>query len=183
AACPSKAIQVKNFTDEQIIPQIEQAFEEDERHPRLLAFLCNWCAYAGADTAGLGRIQYPSNVKIIRVMCSARVDPLFIIKAFAHGADGVLVAGCHLGDCHYLNGNYKAKGRMEKLRYLLEEFGIEKDRLRIEWISASEGEKFASTIREFTHELESMGDLKGKEDIEEIGDKIDDIGVINEANP
>lgn len=184
AACPSKAIQVKNFTDEQIIAQIEEAFEEGERHPRLLAFLCNWCAYAGADTAGLGRIQYPSNVKIVRVMCSARVDPLFVIKAFAHGADGVLVAGCHLGDCHYLNGNYKARGRMEKLQYLLEEFGVEKDRLKIEWISASEGDKFATTIREFTQRLEQMGDLKGKEDIIDIGEKLEeeDVGVIDEAN-
>lgn len=117
-------------------------------------------------------------------MCSARVDPLFVIKAFAHGADGVLVAGCHLGDCHYINGNYKAKGRMEKLRYLLEEFGIEKERLKIEWISASEGDKFATTIREFTQQLEQMGDLKEKENISEIGEKFEEenVGVIDETH-
>jgi heterodisulfide reductase subunit A len=182
AACPTKAIQIRNFTDEQIYAQIREAFEEYDEHPRILAFLCNWCSYAGADTAGLGRMQYPSNVKSIRVMCSARVDPLFIIKAFAHGADGVLVAGCHLGDCHYVTGNYKAKNRMEKLSYLLEELGIERERLKVEWISASEGEKFARTITEFTETLKSMGELRKIEPavIEKVEE---DIGVIDEANP
>jgi len=162
AACPTKAIQIRNFTDEQIYAQIREAFEEYDEHPRILAFLCNWCSYAGADTAGLGRMQYPSNVKSIRVMCSARVDPLFVLRAFAHGADGVLVAGCHLGDCHYVTGNYKAKRRMEKLKDLLQEFGIEKERLRVEWISASEGEKFAKTITEFTEQLKSLGEIGKK---------------------
>jgi heterodisulfide reductase subunit A len=169
AACPTKAIQIRNFTDEQIYAQISEAFEEYDEHPRILAFLCNWCSYAGADIAGLARRQYPSNVRAIRVMCSARVDPLFVLKAFAHGADGVLVAGCHLGDCHYVTGNYKAKRRMEKLQYLLEEFGIEKERLKIEWISAAEGEKFARTIKEFTESLKSLGELKRKAiSIEEV---------------
>ena len=162
AACPTKAIQIRNFTDEQIYAQIREAFEEYDKHPRILAFLCNWCSYAGADTAGLGRMQYPSTVKSIRVMCSARVDPLFVLNAFAHGADGVLVAGCHLGDCHYVTGNYKAKGRMDKLHELLQEFGIDKERLKVEWISASEGEKFSRTIREFTEKLKELGDIESK---------------------
>lgn len=178
AACPTKAIQIRNFTDEQIYAQIREAFEEYDEHPRILAFLCNWCSYAGADTAGLGRMQYPSNVKSIRVMCSARVDPLFVLRAFAHGADGVLVAGCHLGDCHYVTGNYKAKRRMEKLKDLLQEFGIEKERLRIEWISASEGEKFAKTITEFTEQLRSLGEIKKVVSLE----KVDEVGVIDEAH-
>ncbi|HID43647.1 MAG TPA: hydrogenase iron-sulfur subunit [Archaeoglobaceae archaeon] len=184
AACPTKAIQIRNFTDDQIYAQIKEAFEEYDEHPRILAFLCNWCSYAGADTAGLARMQYPSNVKSIRVMCSARVDPLFVLRAFAHGADGVLVAGCHLGDCHYVTGNYKAKRRMEKLQYLLQEFGIEKERLRIEWISASEGEKFARTITEFTEQLKNMGEISkiGTVSLEKV-EKIDEMGVVDEAHP
>jgi heterodisulfide reductase subunit A len=156
ASCPTGAIQIRNFADKQIYAQIEEAFKEYDE-PAILAFLCNWCSYAGADTAGLARMQYPSNIKIIRVMCSARVDPVFILKAFAHGADGVLVAGCHLGDCHYMTGNYKAKRRIEKLQSLLGELGIERERLMLEWISASEGEKFARVVTEFTEKIKRLG--------------------------
>ncbi len=158
ASCPTKAIQVRNFTDRQIMAQIENAFlPNEEIEPKIIAFLCNWCSYAGADTAGLARLQYPPNVRAIRVMCTARVDPLYILKAFVSGADGVLVAGCHLGDCHYLTGNYKAKRRVEKLWKLLEDLGIEKERLRLEWISAPEGEKFARVVKEFVEQLKKMG--------------------------
>ncbi len=157
AACPARAIQIRNFTDMQISAQIKEAFKPYEEEPKILAFLCNWCSYAGADTAGLARMQYPANIRAIRVMCSARVDPVFVLKAFASGVDGVLVAGCHFGDCHYLTGNYKAKKRIEKLRSLLNELGIEEKRLRLEWISASEGEKFAKVVKEFTEEIKKLG--------------------------
>jgi len=156
AACPTNAIQIGCFTNEQIIAQIDEAFDENDDRPRVLAFLCNWCSYAGADSAGLARLKYPANVRAVRVMCSARVDPVFIIKAFLSGADGVIVAGCHLGDCHYMTGNYKAKRRMEKLQSMMEQFGVNKDRLLLTWISASEGEKFAKTITEFVEKLKTM---------------------------
>lgn len=122
--------------------------------PNIVAFLCNWCGYAGADLAGVSRFQYPTSVKIIRVMCSGRVDPVFILKALENGADGVLVCGCHIGDCHYLTGNLKAEKRVETTKKLLETIGINPDRLRLEWVSASEGGKFAAVVKEFTEFLE-----------------------------
>ncbi|MFX1293403.1 MAG: hydrogenase iron-sulfur subunit [Promethearchaeota archaeon] len=125
--------------------------------PNIVAFLCNWCGYAGADLAGVSRFQYPTSVKIIRVMCSGRVDPVFILKAFESGADGVLVCGCHINDCHYITGNLKAEKRVEKTKKLLETIGIKSDRLRLEWISASEGVKFANLINEFTEFLKKLG--------------------------
>ena len=124
--------------------------------PNIVAFLCNWCGYAGADLAGVSRFQYPTSVKIIRVMCSGRVDPVFILKALENGADGVLVCGCHIGDCHYLTGNLKAEKRVETTKRLLETIGINPDRLRLEWVSASEGGKFAALVKEFTEFLEQM---------------------------
>lgn len=127
--------------------------------PRIVGFLCRWCSYTGADLAGTSRIQYPPNMAAIRVMCSGRVDPTFVVKAFKQGADGVLVAGCHPGDCHYLEGNYKAMRRKPMLLNLLDQFGIERTRLRQEWISASEGERFAEVVREFTEQLKAMGPL------------------------
>ena len=156
AACPTGALQMGCFTDRQIIAQIENAFDGSEERPRILAFLCNWCSYGGADSAGLARLKYPANVRAIRVMCSARVDPVFVLKAFLNGADGVIVAGCHLGDCHYLTGNYKAKNRVEKLWQMLDQFGINRERLLLTWISASEGEKFAKTMREFTEKVSKL---------------------------
>ena len=122
--------------------------------PNIVAFLCNWCGYAGADLAGVSRFQYPTSVKIIRVMCSGRVDPVFILKALENGADGVLVCGCHIGDCHYLTGNLKAEKRVETTKTLLESIGINPDRLRLEWVSASEGGKFAAVVKEFTEFIE-----------------------------
>jgi len=129
-----------------------------EFEPKIVGFLCNWCAYAGADLAGVSRMQYPPNLRIIRVMCSGRVDPSFILEAFKRGADGVLVAGCHLpSDCHYLAGNFKAQRRILMLKELLTQFGIEHERLRLEWISAAEGEKFAKVVKEMVTEIKKLG--------------------------
>lgn len=125
--------------------------------PRIVGFLCNWCSYAGADLAGLSRMQYPPNIRIIRVMCTGRVDPTFILQAFHDGADGVLVAGCHPGDCHYTAGNEKAIQRLNLLSAYIKEMGIEPERLRVEWVSASEGEKFAEIIRSMVDSLRRIG--------------------------
>ena len=125
--------------------------------PRLIAFCCNWCSYAGADLAGVSRLQYPPNIRIIRVMCSGRIEPQFVMRALELGADGVLVAGCHPGDCHYISGNLKAEARMKMLNKLLQILGIDTKRVRLEWISASEGPKFASTIKEFVVDLKQLG--------------------------
>jgi len=129
-----------------------------EFEPRIVGFLCNWCAYAGADLAGVSRLQYPPNVRVIRVMCSGRIDPTFVLEAFKEGADGVLVAGCHLpSDCHYLSGNFKAQRRIFLLKRVLEQFGIEPQRLRIEWVSASEGDRFATVMKEMVEEIRRLG--------------------------
>lgn len=128
--------------------------------PKIVGFLCNWCAYSGADLAGVSRIQSSPNIRIIRTMCSGRVDPSFILEAFRRGADGVLVAGCHFGDCHYLEGNFKTIRRIEFLKMLLNQFGINEKRVRLEWISASEAEKYAKVSFEFTDEIKKLGPLK-----------------------
>ena len=128
--------------------------------PRIIGFLCNWCSYAGADLAGISRIKYPPNLKAIRVMCTGRLNPLFVLKSFQMGADGVLVAGCHPGDCHYTSGNMHARRRMAVMRRLLDYMGIDKRRFRVEWVSASEGTKFASIVQEMTDELRKLGPLK-----------------------
>lgn len=133
--------------------------------PRIVGFLCRWCSYTGADLAGTSRIQYPPNLAAIRVMCSGRVDPTFVVKAIKEGADGVLIAGCHPGDCHYSEGNYKAMRRAPMLLNLLEQFGIERSRVRQEWISASEGERFAQVVRDFTEQLRDLGPLNWEETI------------------
>ena len=126
--------------------------------PKIIGFLCNWCSYAGADLAGVSRIQYPPNIRIIRVMCSGRIDPAFVFEAFKDGADGVLVAGCHLpSDCHYISGNFKALRRITLLKKALKAFGIEPERLRLEWISASEGDKFATVVRDMVEEIKNLG--------------------------
>lgn len=125
--------------------------------PKLLAFCCNWCSYAGADLAGLSRIKYPPNIKIIRTMCSGRVDPQFILDAFDNGADGVLIAACHLGDCHYIAQNYKTVKRVSLLHKMLGSMGIKKERLRLEFISAGEGNKFADTVIEMVQTLKELG--------------------------
>lgn len=133
--------------------------EMKEFEPTIVAFLCNWCSYAGADLAGTSRIKYPETVKVIRVMCSGRVNPLFVVNALQQGADGVLVAGCHPGDCHYAQGNYYAKRRMTVLKKLLEYIGIEPERVQIAWVSASEGQKFADVINKVTEDIKKIGSM------------------------
>jgi F420-non-reducing hydrogenase iron-sulfur subunit len=129
----------------------------DGFQPKIVAFACNWCSYAGADLAGVSRIQYPATTRVIRVMCSGRVSPLFILEALRGGADGVLVTGCHLGDCHYISGNEKAIKNVETARSLLQLLGIDAQRLRLEWISAAEGAKFAELIKDFTSQIKGLG--------------------------
>lgn len=128
-----------------------------EYQPKVIGFLCNWCSYAGADVAGTSRMDYPHNIRIIRVPCSGRVDPLFVLKCFQRGADGVLISGCHPGDCHYTDGNYHARRRFALLREFLDYLGIAKERLRVEWVSASEGQRFAELVSDFTTELNKLG--------------------------
>ncbi len=135
--------------------------------PRIIGFLCNWCSYTGADLAGTARIKYAHNIRSIRVMCSGRVEPTYIIKALHEGADGVLIAGCHPGDCHYQEGNYKALRRYMLLKRILPEYGIEPERLRLEWVAASEGERFARIVDVFTEQLRELGPLAVKESIAE----------------
>lgn len=129
--------------------------------PNILVFCCNWCSYAGADLAGVSRFQYPPNIRVIRVMCSGRVDPSFVLKALKNGADGVLVSGCHIGDCHYISGNEYTKERFERLHtILIKQLGIDSKRVRLEWVSASEGKRFAEVITEFTNQIKELGPFK-----------------------
>jgi F420-non-reducing hydrogenase iron-sulfur subunit len=128
-------------------------------HPLIVAFFCNWCTYTAADLAGVSRLKYASNVRVIRLMCSGRVDPQFILDAFAKGADGVLIGGCHPGDCHYVEGNFKTLRRLELLKRLLRDMGIEEQRLRLEWISASEGDKVRTVVNEMVEQLTALGPL------------------------
>ncbi|MBS7287362.1 MAG: hydrogenase iron-sulfur subunit [Candidatus Freyarchaeota archaeon] len=125
--------------------------------PKILGIFCNWCSYAGADMAGTSRMQYPPNVRIIRVLCSGRVDPQFVLKALELGADGVLVAGCHHGDCHYVKGNYRAERRIALLKRMLQQLSIEPERLMLKWISASEGAELVQTVEEFVNILKELG--------------------------
>jgi len=132
--------------------------EKTEFEPKIIGFLCNWCSYAGADLAGVSRIQYPPNIRIIRVMCSGRIDPTFVLEALKDGADGVLIAGCHLpSDCHYISGNFKALRRITLLKKVLQDFGIEPERVRLEWVSASEGDKFATVVRDMVEQIKKLG--------------------------
>jgi len=131
--------------------------DEETFEPVIIGFCCNWCSYAGADLAGVSRQQYPPNLRIIRVMCSGMVHPNLIIDALTKGADGVLICGCHIGDCHYLEGNVKAENRKEAIEMMLEDFGIEPERFRLEWVSASEGPRFAELVREMTETVRALG--------------------------
>ena len=131
--------------------------------PRILGFLCNWCSYTGADLAGTARMKYPPNMVAIRVMCSGRVDPAFILDAFRAGADGVMVCGCHPGDCHYVEGNYKCMRRIPLTKTLLAGMGIDPKRLRLEWVAASEGKRFQQFVSEFTEQVRALGPLKLRE--------------------
>jgi F420-non-reducing hydrogenase iron-sulfur subunit len=129
----------------------------EEFEPLVIGFCCNWCSYAGADLAGVSRIQYPPNLRIIRVMCSGMVHPNLVIDALTKGADGVIVCGCHIGDCHYIEGNLKAENRAEAINLMLEDFGIEPERFRLEWVSAAEGPRFAQVVTDFTEEVKQLG--------------------------
>jgi coenzyme F420-reducing hydrogenase delta subunit len=133
--------------------------------PKIVAFCCNWCSYAGADLAGNNRLEYPGNVKIIRIPCSCRLNPLFILRAFQRGADGVILCGCHPGDCHYTSGNYFARRRMTLLFSMLNYLGIEKERTRVEWCSAAEGVRFAEIMNSFVAQITELGENKRLEDL------------------
>jgi len=130
---------------------------DEEFEPIIIAFCCNWCSYAGADLAGTSRLQYPPNVRIVRVMCSGMVHPNLVMDVLSKGADGVLICGCHPGDCHYLDGNLKAEKRAEAIELLLEDFGLEPERFRLEWISASEGPRFAQVMTEMADTIKEIG--------------------------
>ncbi len=130
--------------------------------PKIVGFLCNWCSYAGADLAGTSRMKYAPNVRVIRVMCSGRVEPAFVLKAFKEGADGVLICGCHPGDCHYMEGNYKAARRIPLLKKMLSQFGIEDERVRLEWVSAAEGDRFASIVNDMTKKVRELGPFRNQ---------------------
>jgi heterodisulfide reductase subunit A len=167
ANCPSGAITQLNFRDDQIYDQISaipggheaaaEAKEGEEFEPRVLAFLCNWCSYAGADLAGISRTQYPPNIRVIRVMCSGRVSPLFVLKALEEGYDGVWISGCHPGDCHYIEGNYHARRRWMAFRELLAAAGVDMRRVTFSWVSASENQKFADTAKEVVEKIKALG--------------------------
>lgn len=134
--------------------------------PKIVGFLCRWCSYAGADLAGTNRMKYPSNVSAIRVNCSGRIDPTLVLKALSLGADGVLIAGCHPGDCHYTNGNIKTLRRFKLLQKMLDQYGIDRKRVRLEWVSAAEGEKYAQVVRSMTDEVRTLGPLNWKTKVE-----------------
>jgi heterodisulfide reductase subunit A len=155
AECPFGALTQSHFTDEQIISQIDAVTEHDA-NKKIIAFCCNWCSYAGADLAGVSRMQYPPNIRIIRTMCSGRVAQKFVERAFARGAAAVMVTGCHLGDCHYINANYQTQKRVEKLWKKMEENGLRRERLQLLWASAAEGERFANKVREMKPVVESV---------------------------
>ena len=151
--------------------------------PKIVGFLCNWCSYTGADLAGTARIKYAPNIRSVRVMCSGRIEPTFIMKALFEGADGVLIAGCHPGDCHYQEGNYKILRRYKLLKRILPEYGVEPERVRLEWIAASEGERFASIVDEFTEQIRELGPLGIKESLAEaMKDDVDTHEAHNEES-
>ena len=129
----------------------------EDFEPLIITFCCNWCSYAGADTAGVARMQMPTNFRIIRTMCSARIDPEFVLRAFSKGVDGVIVVGCHPADCHYIGGNYRCRRRIALLRTVLEQYGFDPKRLGLAWVSASEGEKFQQTITNFVEQIRALG--------------------------
>ena len=135
----------------------DMADNDNEFEPRILAFLCTWCSYAGADLAGVSRLQYPPNVRVVKVPCSARVKPLYLVRALLEGWDGVLVSGCHPGDCHYIAGNYAARRRFMLLKDFVEYFGIEPGRLNFSWVSASEGGKYAEVIKTVVERVRELG--------------------------
>ena len=144
--------------------------ENKEFKPNIVAFCCNWCSYAGADLAGSSRLSYPADVKIIRVPCSCSVNPMFILRAFQRGADGVILCGCHPGDCHYVTGNYYTRRRMSLLFNFLDYMGIEKERTRVEWVSAAEGAKFSAVMNDFVKQVTALGENKRLQDLRVKGE-------------
>jgi F420-non-reducing hydrogenase iron-sulfur subunit len=136
--------------------------------PTIISFLCNWCSYTGADLAGTSRMKYASNIRVIRIMCSGRIDPTFVLKALREGADGVLICGCHPGDCHYHEGNYKCLRRFHLLQKYLEQMGINKERIRLEWVSASEGKRFAEVVNSMTDTIKKLGPCEVRQTMEKL---------------
>ena len=164
AGCPTLAIRTQHFTDDQTLAQIKAAFPEPSKpgpdyQPQVLAFTCNWCSYAGADLAGVSRFQYPPNVRIIRLMCSARIDPLYVLEAFRNNADAVLMSGCHIGDCHYISANLMTEARFFALKDYLADLGMDPERLQLAWISAAEGEKWAEAVKNIVETAKKLGPL------------------------
>lgn len=147
------------------MPINEENNSGKEFSPKIVAFCCNWCSYSGADLAGTNRLSYPANVKVIRVPCSCRVNPSFILRAFQRGADGVIICGCHPGDCHYSTGNYHTRRRMTLLFSLLDYMGIERGRTRVEWVSAAEGVRFADVMSKFVDQITELGPNRRLEDL------------------
>jgi F420-non-reducing hydrogenase iron-sulfur subunit len=147
------------------IPEVKhEASEKGHWEPKIVGFLCNWCSYAGADLCGVSRYQYPTNIRSVRVMCSTRISPHIVLNLFEAGADGILLGGCHLNDCHYITGNFHTEKRVRLMKKLLEDAGIDPSRLRLEWVSASEGEKFSKVVTEFTDHVRKLGPNKVKKD-------------------
>jgi F420-non-reducing hydrogenase iron-sulfur subunit len=144
------------------MPDVQPRASANGFEPRIVAFFCNWCTYLAADLAGTSRMKYAPNTRVIRVMCSGRVDPQFVLDAFAHGADGVLIGGCHPGDCHYQEGNYKTLRRFHLLKRLLHDFGVEEDRIRLEWISAAEGDRVREVVNDMVEKVRALGPLNLK---------------------
>ena len=145
-----------------------------EFEPKIIGFLCNWCSYAGADLAGVSRLQYPPNIRVVRIMCSGRIDPVIPLEVFERGADGILVLGCHPGDCHYSEGNLYEERKIKMLKKLLALTGLGSDRLKLEWVSASEGQRFAQLVTEFTEQIKKLGPspLSGKKPTQKILENI-----------
>ena len=141
--------------------------------PKIVGFMCNWCSYRAADLAGSARIKYPPNVRIIRVMCSGRIDPTFVLKALAMGADGVMLAGCHPGECHYIDQNYKAMRRYGMIKHMLRSMGIEEDRVRLVWASAAEGQQLAEAIEDLVAKVRALGPLKWPDNWAEDGQRLE----------
>jgi coenzyme F420-reducing hydrogenase delta subunit/NAD-dependent dihydropyrimidine dehydrogenase PreA subunit len=158
-ACPSRAIGQYGFTDNQQVSQVLEATESGmgDEEPNIVGFCCSWCSYTGADIAGVSEPQYPPNIRIIRTMCSGRVDPIWILRAFMAGADGVFVSSCHPGDCHYMTGNDHTSERIQRLKKTLEDYGIDPRRLTLEWISANEENRYAELVTKFTKEIKNLG--------------------------
>lgn len=144
-----------------IMGEIQVEAENKKYEPKIAAFLCNWCSYAGADLAGVGRVQYPATIRTIRVPCSGRINPLYVLKAMANGADGVLVSGCHPGDCHYISGNYVARRKFALIKSLLNHVGLEEDRISFSWVSAAEGIRFAEVVKGVTERVSALGPNNG----------------------